>query len=292
MVKRSIGERVFEILNNLFMVLIIIVMIYPLLNVIFSSFSNYYELMRFKGILMWPIGFNVESYKEVFKNRLLLSGFKNTFFVVGVGTSLNMFLTILGAYALSKDYLMFRKPIMLFIIFTMYFSGGMIPLYLVVKNLGLIDSLFAVILPNAITTYNMILLRNGFRNVPKSLEESAKIDGANEFTILFRIVVPLSMSIIAVIILYYAVAHWNSWFNASIYLRSQEKYPLQLILRMILMDGDTGSMTSGANAADRLAISETLKYTVITVTTIPILCVYPFLQKYFVTGVMTGSVKE
>lgn len=292
MIKRSIGERVFEILNNLFMVLIIVVMIYPLLNVIFSSFSNYYELMRFKGILLWPIGFNVESYKEVFKNPLLLSGFKNTFFVVGVGTSLNMFLTILGAYVLSKDYLMFRKPIMLFIIFTMYFSGGMIPLYLVVKNLGLIDSLFAVILPNAITTYNMILLRNGFKNVPKSLEESAKIDGANEFTILFRIVVPLSMSIIAVIILYYAVTHWNSWFNASIYLRSQEKYPLQLILRMILMDGDTGSMTSGANAADRLAISETLKYTVITVTTIPILCVYPFLQKYFVTGVMTGSVKE
>ncbi len=292
MIKRSIGERVFEILNNLFMVLIIVVMIYPLLNVIFSSFSNYYELMRFKGILLWPIGFNVESYKEVFKNPLLLSGFKNTFFVVGVGTSLNMFLTILGAYALSKSDLMFRKPIMLFIIFTMYFSGGMIPLYLVVKNLGLIDSLFAVILPNAITTYNMILLRNGFMNVPKSLEESAKIDGANEFTILFRIVVPLSMSTIAVIILYYAVAHWNSWFNASIYLRSQEKYPLQLILRMILMDGDTSSMTSNANAADRLAISETLKYTVITVTTVPILCVYPFLQRYFVTGVMTGSVKE
>ena len=292
MIKRSIGERVFEILNNLFMVLIIVVMIYPLLNVIFSSFSNYYELMRFKGILLWPIGFNVESYKEVFKNPLLLSGFKNTFFVVGVGTSLNMFLTILGAYALSKSDLMFRKPVMLFIIFTMYFSGGMIPLYLVVKNLGLIDSLFAVILPNAITTYNMILLRNGFMNVPKSLEESAKIDGANEFTILFRIVVPLSMSTIAVIILYYAVAHWNSWFNASIYLRSQEKYPLQLILRMILMDGDTSSMTSNANAADRLAISETLKYTVITVTTVPILCVYPFLQRYFVTGVMTGSVKE
>ena len=292
MIKRSIGERVFEILNNLFMVLIIVVMIYPLLNVIFSSFSNYYELMRFKGILLWPIGFNVESYKEVFKNPLLLSGFKNTFVVVGVGTSLNMFLTILGAYALSKSDLMFRKPVMLFIIFTMYFSGGMIPLYLVVKNLGLIDSLFAVILPNAITTYNMILLRNGFMNVPKSLEESAKIDGANEFTILFRIVVPLSMSTIAVIILYYAVAHWNSWFNASIYLRSQEKYPLQLILRMILMDGDTSSMTSNANAADRLAISETLKYTVITVTTVPILCVYPFLQRYFVTGVMTGSVKE
>ena len=292
MIKRSIGERVFEILNNLFMVLIIVVMIYPLLNVIFSSFSNYYELMRFKGILLWPIGFNVESYKEVFKNPLLLSGFKNTFFIVGVGTSLNMFLTILGAYALSKSDLMFRKPVMLFIIFTMYFSGGMIPLYLVVKNLGLIDSLFAVILPNAITTYNMILLRNGFMNVPKSLEESAKIDGANEFTILFRIVVPLSMSTIAVIILYYAVAHWNSWFNASIYLRSQEKYPLQLILRMILMDGDTSSMTSNANAADRLAISETLKYTVITVTTVPILCVYPFLQRYFVTGVMTGSVKE
>ncbi len=292
MIKRSRGERIFECFNIVFMIFLIIVMIYPLLYVIFASFSNYYELIRFKGLLLHPLGFNVDSYKEVFKNPLMLSGFKNTLIIVIAGTAINMFLTILGSYALSRDDLMFKKPAMLFIIFTMYFSGGMIPLYLVVKNLGLIDSLLAVMLPNAISTYNMLLLINGFKNVPKSLEESARIDGASEFLILFRIIVPLSMSMIAVIVLYYAVAHWNSWFNASIYLRSQEKYPVQLILRMILMDGDTGSMTTGAGAADKLAISETLKYTVITVTTIPILCVYPFLQKYFVSGVMVGSVKE
>lgn len=286
------GERVFTVLNTMFMLLIIVVMIYPLIYVVMASVSDYYQLMKFKGFLIRPIGFNVDSYISVFKNNMLADGFKNTLFVVIVGTTINMVLSILGGYVLSKKELMFRKPIMLLIVFTMYFSGGMIPLYLVVKGLGLIDSMFALVLPNAISTYNMLLLKNGFESIPKSLEESAKIDGANDITILFRIVVPLSMNIIAVIILYYAVYHWNSWFNASIYLQDQSKWPLQLILQQILLDGDTGSMTSGANEADRLAISETLKYTVITVTTVPILCIYPFLQRYFVTGVMTGSVKE
>ena len=178
-----------------------------------------------------------------------------------------------------------------FIIFTMYFSGGLIPSYLNVKSLGLDNTLWALILPNAMSAYNMIIMRTSFASIPDSLEESAKLDGANHFIIMCRIVIPLSGSIIAVIILYYAVTHWNSWFNAMIYLRDRTKYPLQLVLREILIQNDAGNMLDDFKALEQGSVAETIKYATIVVGTLPIMAVYPFLQKYFVKGVMIGAVK-
>ena len=181
---------------------------------------------------------------------------------------------------------------MILIIITMYFNGGLIPNYLNIKQLGLYDSLFSLILPGAISTFNLIIMRTAFFAVPDSLEESARLDGANHFVILFRIILPLTMPTVAVLILYYAVGHWNSWFNAMIYLKTRDKFPLQLILREILIQNDTTAMTAGSgDTGDKLAIAETIRYATIVVATVPILCVYPFLQKYFVKGVMVGAVK-
>lgn len=198
-----------------------------------------------------------------------------------------------AAYALSRKNIFWSAYIMIFIIITMYFSGGLIPTYLLVsQTLHLGNTYAALILPTAINTYNLIIMRTSFSSIPTSIEESAKLDGAGHWTILFRIVFPLSMPIIAVMILYYAVGHWNSWFPASIYIRERSKFPLQLILREILINNDTASMTMGeSGASDQLSISESVKYAVIVFATVPILCVYPFLQKYFVKGVMVGAVK-
>ena len=278
MIKRSRGERIFECFNIVFMIFLIIVMIYPLLYVIFASFSNYYELIRFKGLLLHPLGFNVDSYKEVFKNPLMLSGFKNTLIIVIAGTAINMFLTILGSYALSRDDLMFKKPAMLFIIFTMYFSGGMIPLYLVVKNLGLIDSLLAVMLPNAISTYNMLLLINGFKNVPKSLEESARIDGAREFRIFNQIVLPLMKPALAVQMIFTFVSSWNNYFIPSLLINKASKKTLPLLIAQL-------------RSADFLKFDMGQVYMMIAFAIVPVIIVYICLSKFIVRGVTLGGVK-
>jgi putative aldouronate transport system permease protein len=188
---------------------------------------------------------------------------------------------------------MWSRPVMIMIIITMYFNGGLIPNYFNIKELGLYNSIWSLILPGAISTFNLIILRTAFLAVPDSLEESAKLEGANHFVILFRIILPLTMPTVAVLILYYAVGHWNSWFNAMIYLKTRTKFPLQLILREILIQNDSTSMTAGmsGDTGDKLAIAETIRYATIIVATLPILCVYPFLQKYFTKGVMVGAVK-
>jgi len=206
-----------------------------------------------------------------------------------------MVMTCLCAYVLSRRNVMLNKPITLMIVFTMYFSGGLIPTYLNIRDLGLIDSLWSLIIPGAISTYNMIVLRTGFASVPESLEESAKIDGASNIRILWQIIIPLSKASLAVICLYYAVGHWNSWFNAMLYINRRELFPLQLILREILINNDTSSMvndvTVQGGAGEASFVSETVKYAVIIVSTVPILCLYPFIQKYFTKGVMVGAVK-
>jgi putative aldouronate transport system permease protein len=181
---------------------------------------------------------------------------------------------------------------MFMIVVTMFFQGGLIPTYLLVSNLGLVDTPWAMIIPGAINTWNLIIMRTSFQAVPASLEESAKIDGANEWTIMWRIILPLSIPVMAVMVLFYAVGHWNAWFNAMIYLRDRNLYPLQLILREILITNSTDSMMTNASGVDKMPISETIKYATIMVATIPILVLYPFLQKYFVKGVMIGALKE
>lgn len=290
-IKRSFGERLFDAGNIAVLSLLSVVTAYPFLYVLIASLSDPAWIVQTRGILLYPKGFNFEAYKLVFQNPSILTGYANTLFIVVVGTAINLVMTSLGAYALSRQNVMWKKPIMFGIVFTMFFNGGLIPTLLLVNGLGLMDSRWALILPTAMSVYNLIIMRTAFQGVPVSLEESAKLDGANDFVVLFRIFVPLSMPVIAVMILFYGVAHWNSWFNALIYLRTRDLYPLQLILREILITNSTDSMMTSVGGDDRSSVGETIKYATIIVSTIPVLCLYPFLQKYFVKGVMIGAIK-
>ncbi|GAK40180.1 carbohydrate ABC transporter permease [Paenibacillus urinalis] len=284
-------DRIFDLINYTFLLLLVTATLYPLLYVLFASFSDAAKLLQNDGILWRPLGFNLDAYRSVLANPGIGLGFRNTLFIVVVGVTVNLLMTSLGAYVLSRKNVMWNKVFMFLIVFTMFFSGGLIPLYLVVKGVGLLDSLWSTIIPFSISTFNLIIMRTAFMGIPDSLEESAKIDGANHFTILFRIIIPLSMPVIAVMILYYAVDKWNGWFYASVFIKSRELFPLQLVLREILIANSTDSMSTGASAGDRFQIGETIKYATIIVATVPILCVYPFVQRFFVKGVMVGSLK-
>ncbi len=287
----SIYERCFQAANALLLTALMAATIYPILYVAFASFSEPAQMMAHKGILWKPLGFSLETYEAVFSNPMILLGYRNTMFIVIVGVSLNLLLTSLAAYSLSRKSLQFRRHITLFIVFTMFFSGGLIPFYLLVRGLGITDTLWALILPTAISAFNLIIMRTSFEAVPDALEESAKIDGANDFVILFRIYLPLCKPVLAVVGLYYGVSHWNSWFNSMIFLQDRSLYPLQLILREILIIGDANSMAEGAGQDEIIILGETLKYATIMVATIPIFLVYPFLQKYFVKGALIGAIK-
>ena len=291
-IKRSKAEQAFNIFNIILMFVLMVVTLYPLLYVLFASLSDASKLMQHSGLLFKPLGLNLSSYKIVIQDRQILSGYMNTIIVVVAGVLISMVLTILGAYTLSRKNLYWGKMISMIVIIPMFFSGGLIPFYLLVKNLGMLDSLWAHILPTALSTYNMMIMRTALAGVPKALEEAAEIDGANPLVVLFRILIPLTIPTIAVLILYYAVANWNSWFNAMLFLpKAKEKWPLQLVLRNLLIQNQTDDLTSGVAAADKFSVSETIKYATIIVSTLPILCLYPFLQKYFLKGVMVGSVK-
>lgn len=292
-IQTSMGSKIFDIFNATFMVLLMFVTLYPFWHVAMSSISNPSALIIHSGPVFIPIGgIEVGNYGLVFKNPMIPIGYRNTLIYVILGTSINLIMTIFCAYALSRKDLMLRNHIMYLIIFTMYFSGGMIPSYLLVRDLGMLDSIWALILPGSISTYNMIIMRTAFAGVPDSMEESAKLDGANDMTILFRIILPLCLPTIAVMILFYGVGHWNSWFSAMIYLKTRKKFPLQLVLREILLANVASSETMVDTAAgDKIPLAETVKYATIMVATVPILLIYPFLQKYFVKGVMIGAIK-
>ena len=291
--KKTISEMVFDCLNTLFMLVMIAITIYPFWYVIMASLSNSSQLMGARGWMLLPKGFSFEAYKAVLKNPNILSGYRTTIFIVVVGTAINILMTSTGAFVLTRKKFAIKKFMERMMIFTMYFSGGMIPSYLLVyKFLGLGNSIWALILPTAISTYNLLIMRTSFDSIPHSLEESAKIDGANDFVVFLRIVMPLSKAILAVMILFYGVAHWNSWFSAMLYIRARDKYPLQLILREILLINSMDSMIGDASGADKYMIGESVKYATIIVAMLPILFIYPFIQKYFVKGVMIGAVKE
>jgi len=292
-VKKSLGDRAFDIINAVFMVLMIIITVYPFVYVIFASISEARQLVGHSGLLLRPKGFSLMAYKLVFHNPNIASGYKNTLFVLVVGTFINLFLTSLGAYVLSRKNFGFRNFMMIIIVFTMYFNGGLIPRYLLIyNNYHLGNSLWALILPQAISTWNLIVMRTSFMSIPDSLEESAKIDGANDFIVLFRIILPLSLPVVAVMILFYGVGHWNAWFDAMIFLRERELYPLQLILREILISNSNDIMLGGVtDIGDRELVGESIQYATIIVATLPVLFIYPFVQKYFVKGVMVGALK-
>ena len=291
--KRTRGDLIFDCFNYLLLTALTLITLYPFVHVVAGSISGPGTLIGHKGAMLWPKGTpTLKAFALVFRNPNIITGYKNTLIVLLVATTLNIVMTSLGAYVLSRPQFAIRKVMMFLIVFTMYFSGGMIPRYLFLKNyLGMGDHLGSLIIPGAISAYNLIIMRTAFASVPASLEESARIDGANDFTILFRIILPLSMATVAVMILFYGVGHWNAWFDAMIFLRTREKYPLQLILREILVNNSTESMTMGAAADDVEQLSDNLKYATIVVATLPILCVYPLIQKHFVKGVMIGAVK-
>lgn len=287
----STGRKIFNFFNVVFMLLLAIVTLYPMLYIAFASFSDAGEYMRHQGLLLKPAGFSLKSYAAVFANPMIFTGYMNTLFVVVIGVASNILLTSMGAYFLSRKGIMLKNGMMFLIVFTMFFNGGLIPFYLTVKDLRLDNSLWSLIFPVLINTFNLIIMRTSFMGIPDSLEESAKLDGAGHFTILFRIVIPLSLPTVAVMILYYGVGHWNAWFNAMIFLRERELFPLQLVLREILIINDTSNMSLGTAAGDQELLGETIKNAVIMVATIPILALYPSLQKYFVKGALIGALK-
>src|SRR5579859_4318202 len=289
----SRGERAFNGLNILLLSALVVITAYPLLYVIFASLSDPSAIVAFRGALLKPLGLSLDAYRLVLQNPMIAIGYRNTLFYVVAGTALNMTLTCLGAYALSRQNVMFKRPIMLLIIFTLFFNGGLIPTFLLVgQTLHMADTVWALIVPNAVNTINLIILKTAFESVPVSLEEAARIDGANDFTILFRVVLPLSLPALSVVVLFYAVAHWNAYFQALIYLQSRDLYPLQLVLREILITSNVESMTTSVSSGDAFEIGQTIKYATIVVATLPILLIYPFLQRYFVKGALLGAIKE
>jgi putative aldouronate transport system permease protein len=290
---KSFGSRLFDVFNYALLLVLTILFLYPLWYVLVGSISDPVRLFTHTGLLWRPLGFSLQGYRTMLQNPNVGIGYANTIFYVVVGTAMSIFFSCLGAYTLSRPKLMFKKLFTLMVVFTMYFSGGMIPKFLVAKGIGLYNSRFAIILPGMISTWNMIVMRTSFRAIPQSLEESARLDGAGDFTILFRIILPCAKATIAVMVLYYAVAQWNGWFDAMIYLQDRSKYPLQLFLREILLISiNNASNASGNEASDVLYLDTLVKYAMIIISTLPILCIYPFVQKYFMKGVMMGSIKE
>lgn len=291
-VNQSKGERIFSVFNYIILSAVIAACFYPIWYVAMASLSNSNMLTQHTGLLLKPLGLSFEAYKKVFDNPMILKGYGNTMFILIVGVTLDIIMTSLGAYFLSRKQVMFKRIIMMLIIFTMFFSGGMIPFYLNMKDFHLTNSLWGLIVPFMVNTYNLVILRTSFDSIPESLIEAAKIDGAGHVTILTSIVLPLSKAILAVMVLYYGVGIWNAWFWASATIRTRELYPLQVILREILMQNDVSSMTTGVGMIDQEAVGMSIKYATIMVATIPILCVYPFLQRHFTKGTMVGAVKE
>ncbi len=294
LIKKSIGERLFNVFNVLFMLALMFVMAVPLWHVLMASLSDSGEIVRAagEGVMLWPRGFNFDAYRLVAKNPNIFNGYKITILVVVAGTLMSVVITSFGAYALSRKNLMWKGLVNRMIVFTMLFSGGLIPTYIIINNVyHLGNNLLVLILPGIVSQWNLMVMRTSFEGIPESLIESAKIDGANDFTILFKIVYPTSMAIIVVMILFYGIGYWNAWFNAMLYIRNRSLFPLQLILREILLQNSTNAMTTDIALSDKGSVSESIKYALIVVSTLPILCLYPFLQKYFVKGVMIGAVK-
>ena len=294
-IRKSPSRIVFEIINTIILILVASICLAPIIHVVFASISDPTLLTQSTGLILWPLSDETHSlttkgYQIVFANNSLIKGYANTIFYVGVGTTISVFLTSLGAYCVSRKKTMWLKYLMIMITATMFFQGGLIPLYLVVKKCGMINTRWALLIPQAIMVFNLIIVRTSFISLPDSLEESAQLDGAGHITILIKIVMPLCKATLAVIALFYAVQKWNEYFFAMIYLTNRDLYPLQIILREILIENNQQSISYNTTATmDKY--KTLVEYCTIVVATLPILCIYPFIQKYFVTGVMIGSIK-
>ncbi|HOJ09450.1 MAG TPA: carbohydrate ABC transporter permease [Clostridiales bacterium] len=292
MKRRTSGSIIFNVFNYLFLALISMIALYPLVFILFGSISEPVLIAQHRGLLLKPLGFSMQAYKIVFDNPMVALGYRNTLIYLVLGTTINVALTSLAAYALSRRNILLGNFIMFIIVFTMFFDGGLIPTYLLIKRLNIYNTIWAVIIPNAMRVWCFIIMRTGFQQVPAEMEESAKLDGANDLQILYKIIIPISMPVVAVMILFYGVDHWNSYFNAMIFLRDRKLFNLQLVLREILIVNDTTKTTARFASEDRYAVQISIKYALIIVATVPILLVYPFLQKYFTKGIMVGALKQ
>lgn len=291
--RRSTGDQVFDLVNVILLLILGAIVLYPLIYVISASFSEPLKVTSGQVFLL-PVNFQLSNYAEVFRNNDIMTGYRNSLMIMFLGTAINLLLTIMAAYPLSRKDLWGRGAFMMVATFTMFFSGGIIPLYLQVKNLGLMNSWFSLILPGAISTFNLIIMRTYFQtSIPIEIQEAATIDGCSNTGILVRIILPLSGPIIAVIGLYYAVTHWNAYFSALLYIQNRKLYPLQLFLREVLVINNQNSLmdTGSQEMAARAMRGETMKYAIIVLSSLPMLILYPFVQKFFVKGVMIGSVK-
>ncbi|MGB8455682.1 MAG: carbohydrate ABC transporter permease [Anaerocolumna sp.] len=287
------SNRAFHAVNTIFLIYCFVIVIIPLLNVIASSFSEPGAVITGK-VTLFPKGFNVNAYKQIFQSRMLLTGYKNSIVYTVVGTVINIIMTIMAAYPLSVKNFAGRKIFTGLFIFTMIFTAPLIPTFLNIQKLGLLDTIWAMVLPGAISVYNMVIARTYFQNsIPEEMLEAANLDGASDLKILLHLVLPLSKSIMAVLALYYAVAHWNSYFDAYIYLSSEKRFTLQVVLRNIMSTAASLQEMADATAdqSNRAAMIEVLKYAIIVFGSLPIIVMYPFVQKHFVKGVMIGSLK-
>lgn len=285
-------DRWFNFWVGMTLFLLVLIVMYPIILVISSSFSSPQAVYSGR-VVLWPVDLSVEGYKAVFKNKQIISGTLNSIYYTCVGTVVNLIMTIVTAYPLARRTLPGRGIIMKLFVFTMFFSGGMIPNYILLMNLRMLNTRWSLIIPGAISVYNMILMRTFFQNIPGELFDAASIDGCSDFRYLIQIILPLSKPIIAVLTLYYAVAHWNSYFNAMMYLTDQDLAPLQLVLRDILVS-NTISLSEIADEETmraRQGIAELMKFSLIVISSLPVMVIYPFIQKYFVKGVMLGSIK-
>lgn len=294
--KCSYEDKIFDVVNVVVMLILLVIFAWPLWFVLIASVSDPNAVWNGK-VLLWPVEFSLKAYKEAFKFTSLWVGYKNTIIYTGLGTFINVIMTICAAYPLSRKEFLVRKPVMYILLITMYFNGGLIPTYLVVKNLKLINTMWAMIIPGACSVYNVLVMKTYFMSsIPNSLWEAAELDGANSYQYLVKIMLPLSKPIIAVISLYYAVGHWNDYYTALVYLFDMEKMPLQSVLRDLLMtmqlQSAQGVVLNSAQMQEKQELAQLLKYATIILSSVPVLCAYPFIQKYFVKGVMIGSVKE
>jgi len=287
---QTMSSKLFDIFNILLMLFICFVTLYPFLYVLATSMSSNIAVMQNK-VTFYPVELNFTAYKKILKDPYLVSSYYNTIKYTLIGTFINLLFTSTIAYPLSRKNLVFKGFFNTMIIITMFFGGGLIPTFLLVNALGMYDTIWAIVIPGAISTYYLIVMRTFFQSIPVELEESAKIDGASEVRVYFQIILPLSKAALAAIGLFYAVGHWNSFFSALIYLKSKAKMPLQILLRNMLISSEMAQQNKIASRDEEVVVAETIKSAAIIVTVIPIICVYPFLQKYFVKGVMIGSIK-
>ncbi len=284
------GEKIFQVLLMIFMILLCFVMIYPFIHSIAISFSSPKEALR-PGLHLFPLEFSAEAYKTALQNTSIWRSFFYTVFKTTLYTFFSMLIMVSAAYALSRKYLPLRTALLLLITFTMYFGGGLVPTYMLVKGLGMINKTSALIIPGLINTFSLIILKNSFTQLSDELEESAKIDGANDIIILFKIMIPIALPILATVTLWTVVGDWNEWFRAMIYVQDPKKQVLQIMLRRLIIENNDSMVNSMITDTIQVVTPDSMKAAILIITIAPILVVYPFLQRYFVTGIMVGSVK-